>query len=625
MDPKAQRTADDGAAPMAAADALRIQVAAVAAQQMALDEQEIRLAERRAALENDREAHQRQIARINGDLAPAQRDILEADKQARAERQRLAVLQDKLKSRLRRHWTAKQQQYLARQRAQLQTAESLEQREHAVRESEGALHKLRLRFNGDAELARLHLKEASARLRQAQFRWKQRRSLERAALRVRAHELETAAQRITQARAQLEHDQLAWRNQRQALDLELEGVNTRVENQRQALNEQQALLRSLNEQIELKQQQLAALPSDDAVADESSATAAPGGRLSSLLADTSGAAPLAVADAQRVVDLDRLADELADQRIQLVEAWERLTAVHDRWHADRTRAAAEIEALGHRLLERDLIVRSREQASVEAEEGLCRRHEELTHLQQQLIAWHAQLRTEENAWESDRARLQAELRGKEHVAEQHLAALSELRQRWAKRRKQEVILLRNERSALGAFRKEIAQLRYDLNQASAAVDEEKRTLAEKALALEQYRDQVLARVTDDPDAERRLERLRRRWLVHNAETIRQASRARAALHKELLELDQRHEALERRAAAVAAAESDLMEKQTTWEQQQLLAETHYARLEHDLQRAHQHRLLAEAQLGALRDEIERIARALLDQPDPPSLCVDQAA
>src|SRR5437763_1167480 len=98
-------------------------------------------------------------------------------------------------------------------------------RQRQLDEREAALKQRRLRLNGDAELARQHIRETWGKLRQAQFRWKHRRGLERAALRVRGRDLETAAQRIDVVRAQLEADQRGWQTQRQALELELDGVN----------------------------------------------------------------------------------------------------------------------------------------------------------------------------------------------------------------------------------------------------------------------------------------------------------------------------------------------------------------------------------------------------------------
>lgn len=666
MDPYGQPSADPAGRPPALPDAVRIQVAAVAAQQIANDHEEIRLAERRtaveqeahqvaahledkrrqllllnerlqterAALQHERQAHERQLERISADESQPQRELLKAQKQVQAERDRLARLRHKLKQRWRRHWQRKQQDFLQRQQAQARLAASLAQRELRVGEMERTLHEQRLRFNGDVELARVHVKETWGNLRQTQFRWRHRRGLERAALRVRARELEIAAQSISRARTQLAHDQRAWQTQRQALEVELEGLNTRVQNQRHVLDHQEAHLRALDIQIFEKRQQLAGLasssPVDNQPVDNQPATAMADGATTALL-DAAKAGRAAegntggVGDGQRVVDLEQMAQALADQRCQLAEAWERVAALHDRWHADRAEAAAELEAQATRLLERDFLVQAREQASAQADEVLRQRHQELLQLQEQMIAWRARLHIEENAWDSDKVRMLAELRSKDAAAEQHLAMLVELRQRWAKRRKQEVDELQSERSTLETFRKEFAKLRVELLKRATALEEEKRVIVEKTLALEQYREQTLSRADDDPQADRRLERLRRRWVTQNAEALRNLSRERAALYAELKAIEHRHEELQGRAAEIAAAEMELTEKQTAWDEQQVLLEAQHARLESDLHNAQEQRLFAEQQLVAMREEVERIARALLDEPNPPLLSMDQAA
>jgi chromosome segregation ATPase len=415
---------------------------------------------------------------------------------------------------------------------------------------------------------------------------------------VRAHDLDIAAQNLEQHLAKLAQDQRAWQAQRQALELELDGVNTRILNQRQILDQQEAQMSALAAQLERQP------------ATEKPPSAAP---------------PQEAAAPQRVVDLDRQVQELADQRCELVEAWERAARVHDAWHADRTQAVADLESMATRLLERDLIVQEREQTCAHADEGIRRRHQELLRLQEQMIAWRARLHTDEDAWDSDKARMLAELRSKDAAAEQHLAMLAELRQRWATRRRQEMDKLDGERAALETARKEFARLRAELLKRVAALEDEQRVIAEKSQALELYLEQTLSRAAGDPQAEHRLERLRREWVSQNAEVIRNLGRERATLHAELKAVEHRHEELHHRAVEIAAAETELMEKQTAWEEQQLLLEAQRVRLECDLHNAQEQRLFAEQQLSAAREEVERMARALLDEPSPPFLSLDQAA
>jgi hypothetical protein len=85
----------------------------------------------------------------------------------------------------------------------------------------------------------------------------------------------------------------------------------------------------------------------------------------------------------------------------------------------------------------------------------------------------------------------------------------------------------------------------------------------------------------------------------------------------LLSVEERFAALEKRADAVAQAEVDLIERQTAWEHKQALIVGRQVRLENDLKRAEAQAKLSEQQVARLKEELERVAGALIDDPDPP--------
>ena len=159
--------------------------------------------------------------------------------------------------------------------------------------------------------------------------------------------------------------------------------------------------------------------------------------------------------------------------------------------------------------------------------------------------------------------------------------------------------------------------------ASAELEEEKRKLTEKTLALEQYRQEFFVRA-DHPHAERRLERLRRRWLAQNAAAVRNVTQQRETLQTELTAMQNHLNELLKRQQLVTQAEDELTDKQTTFEHQQALAAVRNARLEQDLQSAESQRQLIEQQLGKMKEEIERIARQLLEEPETLTRSVSEA-
>src|SRR5439155_14496141 len=146
-----------------------------------------------------------------------------------------------------------------------------------------------------------------------------------------------------------------------------------------------------------------------------------------------------------------------------------------------------------------------------------------------------------------------------------------------------------------------------------ALEEEKRQITEKTLALEQVRSELTSRSGDGAATERRLERWRRRGRAQNAAASRALARDRKALQAELATLEARSAELERRAADLTVAEADLSKNTTAWEHKQVLTHTRQARLEQELQIALAHRAATEQELAKMRDEVERIASNLLDE------------
>ncbi len=551
----------------------------------------------------------------------------------------------------------------------------LEDQAGRLQAREEALNDKRLRFHSLYELGRCRLREAWQRLRQDQYRWKHRRGKERAALKVRERDVESGEQKLLEAQRLFIKEKRTWDAARAAVHAEAEGGEERVCNLRQRLFEQKREIDQLDAEILARQQvraglpelppveqpapvsliastQLSTTPLDSAAPSAQSgvlATVPPtpekverptyarqflalrnrapevtvpqaSGQQDSLAGapDESGAAArLEDIWRRRFQDLDRVAGDLADQRLQLVEHWQRLGILQVRWEKDRRAAGRELEELARRLVDRAHALAEREQAGAQAEQVLRQRHAELIQMRQQMIAWRARLRVRDKAWEGERSRLLMEVRAREELAERHLNTLVDLRQRWAKRRRQELEKLRGERDALEVVRKETGQQRLVLADQTSALEAEKRIIAEKVLALEQYRKEFLSKV-ENPAAERRLERLRCRWVTLNASSIRTATREREAVKTMLETLEDRFGALQQRSDAIAQTELEFIEKQNAWEHKQALAASRQTRIQHELQMAEAQRNLSEQQVARMKEEIERIARALIDEPDPPA-------
>jgi len=649
----------------AAKDALRIQAAAVAAQQAALDDEEARLLLRRGALEQQEEqlaAHleekrrrlvqlreQAQAARLalqkeravyhetvdrtRRDLTDAQKEVLQAQDQAQRERKRLVELRRRLKQRWHRHWLAESRALGQRESALTAQRQQLEKHTEALQRQRGELAQERLRATGDMELGKRHLQDEWAKLRQQQQAWNAGRRREQAELNQRAAALARGEAAVARAERELAYDRHQWQGLRLLLEREAEGLDARVLNQRRKIVAQQDEITRLDAVLRgLRPAVTALVPvtivgGPEAPAEEYAAVAA-------RQAETSPPAPAMPVLARheersinpapqgsseendlqrRLHALQQLAGDLADQRLQLVEQWQRLAHTQDRWQRDRDGAAAALEALAAGLPEREQALIVGEQRLAAAGADLQRRHRELLHQRHYQEAWQVRLRAREVAWEAERDRLLADLRGREAASTGFQATVAELRRRWGKRRKEELEQLRGERAANDKLRQEGMALREEWWRRTATLEEQQRVLAEKELALERYRQQILTSTEDAAATERGVERLRRRWARQNAALVRASTEGLRKLQAEAAQLAAQGVVLQKQNDALTRRETAVAEQQTALEHREALARSQEIRMQEEVQRLQAQRDRFEQQNGELQEEVERIAHLLLEE------------
>ena len=215
----------------------------------------------------------------------------------------------------------------------------------------------------------------------------------------------------------------------------------------------------------------------------------------------------------RFAGLDRLAGELADQRCHLLEQYKRLAEIQDVWQRQRDQAAVELEGLAKRLLAEEESLRQRDQQTVLVEELLHKRRQETDAASQEMQADLAQLRAREEAFAHEHQQQMLAVRQREVLLGEQLAGIAELRQRWNRRRQQEIDDLRANRAFVDQQQKEVNTRRLELFDKGQQVEEDRRTLSEKALALEQYHQEVFLRAKDPAAQQRASSRLQRHWLA----------------------------------------------------------------------------------------------------------------
>jgi hypothetical protein len=621
-------------------DALRIQAAAVVAQQAALAEQEAHLRQRHTALGRQKEqlaAHldkrrrhllelQEQTRQDRADLkaaAEAARQEAEQERrqlaqanveadQARQEidrqRRRLVELRKRLKQRWHRHWDGEKAGMAARERELAGGWEKVRADSAALDRERAHLLQERLRFNGEAELGRRRMQDEWQQLGLAQQQWEaalnqeqqrreqQRRELEKREAAVAAVE-RALADRQRQAEQRLAH-----------LGADLVGLEERARNQRLKLFEQEQ--QSARAGLALQGPGVA------------------GGEIPEAIPVPAGAlVAVPVRPSVRRFDLPavwgRLAGVLADQRRHLLEQWQRLLELHLAWGIEHNAVLEAVEAAARALAQREERLRAWEQelqaqgqAAGAGELELRQRQQELSEVRVGLEGWQARLTAREAAWEAERTALLTQVRAREEAAAAQVERLEELRQRRLRRRGDELEAVRQARARCEELRKDYAALWQEYQERRAQLAQEQRELAARSLALEHLRQDLLARAPDPAALGRRLEKLERRHRVRLEAEEKALAEERRVLVAEGLRLEERARHLRQQEDDLIARHEEWARQQAEWEEERQEAAEVEVRRRQEVEHLRARHDVDERQLGQLREEVERIARLLIDEPEP---------
>jgi hypothetical protein len=603
-------------------EALRIQAAAVAAQQAALTEEELRLEHRRQALDHQeaqlaahleakrqRALHirKRLLARARGlkhaeqnqehqsraaaiSLEKLRQEVKQAEEAASAERQRLLELRQRFVRHWRRRWVGHETELERRARQIDRERHSLEQQTAALRREKADVVQAQMRANGDVELTRRQLQAEHQELaRQAE---KQNRAENESQARARL--LDERERALCTQQQRFIAEQVQRQQTLSHLQAEIDGLENRIRQQRTRLLQPQTV-------------------------------SAPGESVT--LAELPPVLPAALSanERTRLDALELLSGDLVDQRVQLAEQQERLTASQVAFDRHREELVAELEAFARRLQVREQTVLGVEQHLAEAETQLRRRHEESASVRRYLEGWQGRLTSHQSAWEMERASLLARCAASEQLSERERQSLGELRRRWIAVRRRELERGRAEQACCEQLRHESAAAREEWLQRCEALEQEQRRLAERGLALEQCRLETISQASDSVTAEKKLRKLQRHWEEVFAASARKLARERQALQSTLSQLDERRRQIEEQSKALAWRETESAERHAAREHERASSESANAGLRTQMQTLQKIGKLHEDQIETLRDEVERLARLLMDEPEERSPPLDRAA
>ena len=107
--------------------------------------------------------------------------------------------------------------------------------------------------------------------------------------------------------------------------------------------------------------------------------------------------------------------------------------------------------------------------------------------------------------------------------------------------------------------------------------------------------------------------------------VKDLTALRETLEDELAGLREEQKRQQKQAQRLGALDEELSQRQTQWEQKELLLADELTRLRSDLANTHAHRDRYEKHVQELRNEVERLAHLLLDEAEPVHRPAAQAA
>ncbi len=530
------------------------------------------LREARAGFRRERKEQQQDISRRLSELAKARSALDEQQAEVERERSRLLQLRKRFIRRWKKHWSG--------ERSRLERESGRLERERAdleARQTDFTRRNERLAAHAEAEQSRLEfgwqqLRDAERDAKEESSRQRQALDAQRRALVEDDRRLQTERVALRRERQQVEHHTAQLR-------IEASGLESRIVN-----------LRAVLLQLETAHK-----PSEPAV-----------------IAPTDGQTASEPAVEQRLVDLERLIGDVADQRQALLEQTDRLAEAREAWRQEEKRLVWEMEQLAERLKAwEDRLIDREKDAAVDAE-SLERERTNLHQLRDRLEAWQARLNAREIELREETQRVEADLHQESRQLERREVAMTELCRRWSERRRVEMQRLRTEHRRCLKMRMECERKQAAGEQRERSLLQRQRDLAAQTLVLERARLKLLADVVDPRIAAKKLERLQRHVDRANAKHIELLDQRWQSLEAERKELAELFDRACKRIEESAALEREIADRLSEAERrEQRMTEREIGLAENESVWKSQLESY-ERECGELRNEIDRLAGLLIE-------------
>lgn len=546
-----------------------------------LRELQRQLSEARRSFRSERNEQRQNLDELSTILRTAREDIEKREWETDQLRTRLTQLRKRFLRRWKKHWSG--------ERLRLQRESERLQRERAALDAKTA------DFQTDCENAGSRLEAARARLND---RWQRLRDAEKtakeqkAALDRRQRELVEQEHRLGSDSATLQRERLKIEQHTAHLRLEASGLEARIANSRAVLAQTGAPQPPL-------------LPAE--------------------LSSQSTVSSHEPAIEERLAELQRLIDEVNDQRAALLEQTDHLAEAREAWREEEQRLMREMEELAQRLHDSESTFGEREHDVVVEEEALERERARLEELRDRLESWQGRLRAGEVAVREETGRLEADLYQRTRQIERREVSLADLCRRWSERRRSEVQQLKSLHRRCVQLRMVWQRKRDQCDQRDQEMLQRQRDLAARALIVERAQTELLAQSKDPRITAKRIERLERHLERANRKHhtwLEQRWQSLDAERKGLTELFGR---TNERIEATAALEREIADRLARAESREHRLTDGEVALAEQATVFKAQRESYERERAELRDEIDRLAGLLIEARAPASAPLKQAA
>jgi hypothetical protein len=323
--------------------------------------------------------------------------------------------------------------------------------------------------------------------------------------------------------------------------------------------------------------------------------------------------------------IEKLADELIDQRLLLTEQCQHLALAENRWRLEQQSIVAGLQAGALRLQAGEQSTQSREQALEIAEQGVRQEADELAQARRYFESGKARWTVEMAAWEGERGRILAGVRAREAALAQQERILTDLRERWDSRRRRQVTWLRGQQTACGELLRRCFAEHSQLLESQSTLQTQQRAVAERALALEQLRQEAVSAASNPAAAEKRLEQLRKHWSSLAQKSKQLLAKERQYLETEADRLEGQAHQLQQQVLELTSHEAALSGKQALREQEHATHEALQAKWRQELQSLRSQQDHYEEQVAKVREEFEHVVHLLLEDSDHQPRTTVQAA